>query len=221
VHPEDVRRLLFHWKDNQLMQMQVVMALTNASLLERVVLQLTQACMYAVFVAVFACSRRFGCRLCGYMLEESTVMLTHMVNDIDMEKVRADVKVPHVAMRYWGLDVRGMRPFVTPVSTADTRVPSDDSQNKDSATTHDNTAVAELSTRPLSQPSGAPIQQGETLSTLPVGGNEVAVVALRDVVLLMRADDMCFRDLLHAVANKIDDARDRRPGDKMPRSPFS
>ncbi|CUG88206.1 alternative oxidase, putative [Bodo saltans] len=158
---EDIRRILFHWNDNQLMHMHIVMTLTKTSFMERLVLQVVQACMYAAFVVIFSCSRRFGFRLCGYLLEESTVILTHMVNDIDMEKIRADVvEVPQVATRYWGVDKKGMRPFVA-------AAPTPPPPTSSAATQHHAEVGAPNATSDVSQPLQRTVTGNDFISTSP------------------------------------------------------
>lgn len=206
VYAEDIRKILFHFKDNQQMQMHLVMSLTKASFIERVVLQCTQACLYLAFVILFGCSRRFGLRMSGYLLEESTVMLTHMVNDMDMEKIRSDVAVPQAALRYWGLGAKGMHAVQSAPPTVST-----------TTTAHVDGETSETS-------AGASVSLPATEPLVPRGSaadSEIGLLSLRDVVLLLRADDMRYRDLLHAAANSIDESRDRHPGEQKPRSPFS
>lgn len=204
IYTEQVRRLLNSFADNQQAHMRVVLGITNASLMERVVFQVTQAAFYAVFLLLFTTSRRFACRMCGYLLEESTVILTHLVNDIDMEKVRHDIAVPHVAVRYWGLQEKGIKPApLAPTQSIMDAAISAIEVGKDG-----------------SDAASRQVTSEHKDDVADDGGDDGTLLSLRDVALLLRADDMYYRDLLHSVANSIDEARSRRGGDAEPRSPF-
>ena len=67
---------------------------------ELAVITMVQWVNYLFFLAIFTLSRRSANRLMGYALEESAVVLTHMINDIDTAKIE-EVPLPQQVHRYY------------------------------------------------------------------------------------------------------------------------
>jgi hypothetical protein len=148
--------------------MKMVVEMAHLSLVERWAVLIAQTVHYIVCILIFAVYPRMGFRLMGYLLEESSVIMTHMINDLDMEKV-ASVPPTYFCIEFWGLASGGL-------VTSDRNRPQEERQ------------------------SAATIE----------GVHNDDLLTLRDVVLLMRGDEMHYRDMDHGIANRIDAERDAK-----------
>ncbi|EPY15704.1 hypothetical protein STCU_11823 [Strigomonas culicis] len=144
-----------------------------------------------------------GFRLMGYLGEESAVVWTQMVNDIDLGKVAA-CKVPQLALTYWGLH-EGFLAQEAPVpaviaeladpAAASPPAPTEEAaaavleaEKKEAATTDE--------TRPARQ-AGAAAAVGRAVDCRET-------LTLRDVILLIRSDERVFVELNHQTADALD-----------------
>lgn len=227
---------------------QVLSCMAEIAPLERGLVLLLQAVHFAVYFALFLFYPRMGFRLMAYTAEESSVVWTQMVNDIDLGKI-AELRVPHLALQYWGLEgvftaQAALVPMVVPPRPAEVvvfkpdpappRVASEVTSEGDAgsaavfgvtgntdptspappvgskATTTTATAGAVPSptpTEPYTTHDEAPHEEREEEMSRPsdaAADAAASVLTLRDVVLLIRSDEMVFRDLNHEIANELD-----------------
>jgi hypothetical protein len=162
-----LRRILHCQAECHDAHMHIFLGFIRLTLAERVVMLLVQMMHSLVFAVFFAMHRKMGYRLLGYLAEESTVMLTVMINDIDRDVVAVDKDVPDLALHLWGLE--------------------------------DEFCVREDS-----------LQAGDSVSTFaPAQCAGKPVLTLREALLLMREDEMVFRDVNHGIADELDMQRNR------------
>lgn len=168
-----VSRTVMNEAECHQMHLKIILELTNLTLVERWLVLVAQALHFVVCFVIFVLSPRMGFRLMGYALEESSVILTHMVNDIDMDKIVVAHPPPVAALEFWGLQSH----FRLPEAAAEESGSSDGAQ--------------------------PPIDSKATIAPCEL-------LSLRDVILLMRSDEMYYRDVNHAIANRIDAERTRK-----------
>lgn len=253
---------------------------------ERLSVLLLHTAHYVVFAVLFAVYPRMAFRLLGYLAEESSVVWTQMINDIDLGKI-GEYRVPEYALSYWGLHDRftaqtAPAPAVMPrkVSTAATLVTEPDTPRppapvqaevagtaqpvKERETSSGNAKVDSKSQKRTSTGFSEPEPQPpassssdemvrppfeisstaipvvreppvESVTAVPHPRSDVQqpkeesrpsvitrghrrgsgshnesgkeVLTLRDVVLLIRSDEMFYRDLNHQAADLIDSRR--------------
>ncbi|CAD2212998.1 alternative oxidase [Angomonas deanei] len=183
---------------------QVMVSMANIMPVERGLVLLLQTFHFLFFFALFLVYPRMGFRLMGYLGEESSVVWTQMVNDIDLGKI-AECKVPQLAVTYWGLH-DGFRaqeaPLPAVVEKKEKKTPKEteketpkEEEEKSSAEVLPKTEATE---EKLSGPSP------------PKKVNKLDTLTLRDIVLLIRSDEMVYRDLNHRLADQLDAAQRKR-----------
>ncbi|RNF12860.1 GTPase activating protein of Rab-like GTPase [Trypanosoma rangeli] len=151
---------------------QILMQMTEITYVERVAAIFLQVVHFTVFVVLFLVSPRMAFRLMGYLGEESVVIWTHMINDIDFGKV-SERAVPQAAIDYWGLhQLKHVK-----ASTADATKFAGPDQG-----------LKEVPTGTQQQTSDASEEE----------------VTLRDVMLLLRSDEMVWREACHQVASAME-----------------
>ncbi|RNF14663.1 putative GTPase activating protein of Rab-like GTPase [Trypanosoma conorhini] len=151
---------------------QILMLMTEITYVERAVAVFLQAAHFTVFAVLFLLSPRVAFRLMGYLGEESVVIWTHMINDIDLGKV-SERNVPQAAIEYWGL--------------------------------HQLTR-AKASTAAATKPNGPEERDQDATAerqqhSLDASEEELT---LRDIILLLRSDEMVWREACHQVANAME-----------------
>lgn len=108
VHKKEntnIRRLLSEAENHQ-HHLCFLMELAKPNPAEICAIYTAQVLQFFVYLVLFTVAPRFAYRLLGYTYEESTVMYTHMINDIDAGKVaELSGHLPDSACRYWGIDV--------------------------------------------------------------------------------------------------------------------
>ncbi|KEG14605.1 GTPase activating protein of Rab-like GTPase [Trypanosoma grayi] len=152
----------------------ILMLMTEITYMERAAALILQAGHFIIFFILFLVYPRMAYRLMGYLGEESVVIWTHMINDIDLRKV-SERNIPQAALDYWSLH----RFKTAEVSLGDLRDANLPEQSEESRK--------------------AETPQNEDTST--------EAVTLRDVILLLRSDEMVWRDACHRMANDIDRAQ--------------
>jgi hypothetical protein len=239
---------------------QILSTMAEITTLERTLVLLLQSCHFAIYLTLFLFYPRMGFRLMAYTAEESSVVWTQMVNDVDLGKI-AELRVPKLALRYWGLTgvftAQGaLVPMVVPPKAQDVvpfcaeekiegatgagRGSRGDAaltdKRKEEVKTEGGTAAAEPASSSSTlaggdaggaKPSDLPfhsapaVEEGNgSADNDAEGGRQMAddaarrsptvadlsgtVFTLRDVVLLIRSDEMVFRDLNHEMASELD-----------------
>lgn len=79
---------------------QILLLMADIRPVERAMVLLAQGIHFALFVPLFMLHPRMGFRLMAYLYEESSVVWTQMVNDLDMGKIEMR-EVPQLAYAYW------------------------------------------------------------------------------------------------------------------------
>lgn len=216
---------------------QVLSCMAEITLLERGLVLLLQAVHFTIYLALFLFYPRMGFRLMAYTAEESSVVWTQMVNDVDLGKI-AEPRVPQLALHYWGLEgvftaqaapppktpapqeqeallyktSEGLVAEQSPVADAPISGASPyGSNNGNRAATPlsrfvDRVSVPFEVTGPCHD-SAVNRKKSEERVITPSdldAAPEASVLTLRDVALLIRSDEMIFRDLNHELANKLD-----------------
>ncbi|EAN97989.1 hypothetical protein C3747_33g208 [Trypanosoma cruzi] len=150
----------------------ILMLLTEITYVERVAAVFLQAIHFAIFAFLFLLSPRVAFRLMGYLGEESVVIWTHMINDIDFGKV-TERALPQDAIEYWGLHkLKYTRASAADVKRFDVRENCDE----------------EATTGKHQQTSDVP---------------EEEEITLRDLILLLRSDEMVWREACHRMADEM------------------
>ncbi|EKF36790.1 GTPase activating protein of Rab-like GTPase, putative [Trypanosoma cruzi marinkellei] len=153
----------------------ILMLMTEITYVERVAALFLQAIHFAIFALLFLLSPRVAFRLMGYLGEESVVIWTHMINDIDLGKV-TERALPQDAIEYWGLHkLKYTRTSATDVKRFDLHEHGDE----------------EATTGKHQQTSDAPEEEEEE------------EITLRDLILLMRSDEMVWREACHRMADEM------------------
>lgn len=173
-------RALWSVVENHCMHCDVLAAVSPPSWLNRSLILFFFVVEYLSFVVITLFSPRFSHRFAGYLSEEASVAFTHMINDIDVGKV-SDIPAPHIAVRYWGIEG----------SSAVLSTPTSETNNERGREGEEKKADVD----------GVPTA---------AGGGGGAVATLRDVVLLIRADEMDHRDFHHRVAEELECQKLRR-----------
>ncbi|KAK7200520.1 alternative oxidase [Novymonas esmeraldas] len=237
----DELRGLFAQSESHAVHYQVLGSMAEITPVERGLVLLLQGLHFAICLTLFLFYPRMGFRLMAYTAEESSVVWTQMVNDIDLGKI-AVLRVPQLALHYWG--VKGLFTAQAPPPPAVVASPPDQGLVLYSAIDADAAAVRPAdaavdarsadTTTPTTTatPDPAPLageaeaaavreaQQHDGAAGDELGGEEsgvppadsaadpaASVLTLRDVVLLIRSDEMVFRDLNHEMANELDTQR--------------
>ncbi|KAH9578232.1 Alternative oxidase [Trypanosoma melophagium] len=162
----------------------ILMCMTEITYAERVAVLFLQAMHFNIFTLLFLFYPRMAFRLLGYLGEESVVIWTHMINDVDLGKVSERI-VPQEAIDYWGL--RGFKPAVA-------------GEVRESSLTEDMYKDTKTETQQ------SPKKKEEKEKEEDVSSERLT---LRDVVLLLRSDEMVWRDACHQAANDIDQAQSK------------
>ncbi|CAG9583985.1 putative alternative oxidase [Leishmania major strain Friedlin] len=216
---------------------QVLSCMAEITLLERSLVLLLQAVHFTIYLALFLFYPRMGFRLMAYAAEESSVVWTQMVNDVDLGKI-AEPRVPQLALHYWGLEgvftaqaapppktvtlqeqeavlyktSEGLVAEQIPVADA----PISGASPYGSYNGHRSATPPSRSADHVSVPfaaaascDGSAVDRKESEERVvntsdPGAGPGLSVLTLRDVALLIRSDEMIFRDLNHELANKLD-----------------
>ncbi|KAG5490594.1 hypothetical protein JKF63_00715 [Porcisia hertigi] len=215
----------------------VLSCMAEITHVERGFVFLLQALHFTIYLALFLFYPRMGFRLMAYTAEESSVVWTQMVNDIDLGKI-GDVRVPQLALHYWGLDGAATAPEA-PVPTA--VVPNEqkvDLCKKSEGRFTEEVLVTDAEKLRTSRPGVDSADQSATFSTtsfdhatasstasgirddsavgrrgieehvIPTANVDTvpaaAILTLRDVALLIRSDEMVFRDLNHEFTDELD-----------------
>ncbi|GET93533.1 hypothetical protein, conserved [Leishmania tarentolae] len=234
---DDELRGLFTQCESHAVHYHVLSCMAEITLLERCLVLLLQTVHFTVYLALFLSYPRMGFRLMAYTAEESSVVWTQMVNDIDLGKI-AERPVPRLALHHWGLEgvftaqVAPTPMTVTPQGQEPAQykssdgavaegVPAAEAPTLDASpySIHDGNEAATPPSRAVDHASvplaaSGPCDDSATdrnigkeraITTsndgLAVG---LSVLTLRDVALLIRSDEMIFRDLNHELANKLD-----------------
>ncbi|CAJ1012935.1 putative Alternative oxidase [Leishmania naiffi] len=230
-------RGLFAQCESHSVHYQVLSCMADITLAERALVLLLQAIHFTIYLALFLFYPRMGFRLMAYTAEESSVVWTQMVNDVDLGKI-AEMCVPQLALQYWGLEGA----FTTQAAPVSMAVTSHDQEQVlyktsdggaeeqisfvDAANSGISPHGIDASNRTATSPSPAvdhvsvpftvscsPSEsvidtkesEGHTIIASELGaGSAASVLTLRDVALLIRSDEMVFRDLNHELANKLD-----------------
>lgn len=231
---------------------QILSSMAEITAVERGLVLLLQAFHFGIYLALFLFYPRMGFRLMAYTAEESSVVWTQMVNDVDLGKI-AELRVPKLALHYWGLEgtftAQGaLVPMVVPpksqdvvvfrggegrgvgeaavaavkrdgdagvnTSTPSVRVPEEKPSEATAApdVKVPESTVKEAATLPPGDAgSQAAAMEGEgttereeALVNPLYGDSSETVFTLRDVVLLIRSDEMSYRDANHEMANELD-----------------
>ncbi|CAJ1993833.1 alternative oxidase [Leishmania donovani] len=216
---------------------QVLSCMAEITLLERGLVLLLQAVHFTIYLALFLLYPRMGFRLMAYTAEESSVVWTQMVNDVDLGKI-AEPRVPQLALHYWGLEgvftaqaaplPKTVAPqeqeaalYKTSEGLVTEQIPVTDAPI--SGASPDGGDNGHRAATPLSRSADhVPVpfaaagscddsavdskeSEERVITTSDRGaGPGASVLTLRDVALLIRSDEMIFRDLNHELANKLD-----------------
>lgn len=177
--PSDHRRLSSEF-ENRAMHSVIVSQLTTRGnpnewrRLERLAFGVVYACQFILLLPLQAFCPALAFRLAAYCCEERTVLLTHCINDVDAGKV-PNPEAPSSAVEYWGWNrVAGVSASPPPW---DTRPPS---------SVADGIVSSEL------RPS---VARADDTDDVARG------MTLRDVLVLLRADEMVHRDVNHQLAD--------------------
>ncbi|KAG5489604.1 hypothetical protein GH5_00482 [Leishmania sp. Ghana 2012 LV757] len=210
---------------------QVLSSMADITPAERALVLLLQALHFTVYLVLFLFYPRMGFRLMAYTAEESSVVWTQMVNDYDLGKI-VERPVPQLAMHYWGLDgvFTAQAPLV-PMAAASQkeemvlykpserrvaeRIPVANALSSADAGSQGATSplsAFDCASGPPTAP--APLDDRAVEATENEGraipsseletGSSAYVLTLRDVALLIRSDEMVFRDLNHEWADELD-----------------
>ncbi|KPA81487.1 putative mitochondrial alternative oxidase [Leptomonas pyrrhocoris] len=242
------------------MHYQILGSMAEITAVEQALVLLLQAFHFALYFVLFLFYPRMGFRLMAYTAEESSVVWTQMVNDVDLGKI-AELRVPTLALHYWGLEgvftAQGaLVPMIVPPKVQDVILFRTEEKGKAAevgysdaaegvksakppALKAEGDAVGQLDTPSPSKTAGGGPSGAASESELPkspatetTAGASTAtdstaaeekeeaaepllhhpvltdpsetVFTLRDVVLLIRSDEMVFRDLNHEMANELD-----------------
>ncbi|ORC90372.1 GTPase activating protein of Rab-like GTPase [Trypanosoma theileri] len=160
-----------------------LMCVSEITYIERVAVLFLQSIHFTIFMILFLLYPRMAFRLLGYLGEESVVIWTHMINDIDLGKV-SERMVPKEAIDYWGL--HGFKPAVA-------------GEMKDSSSTEDEGKENKTETQQSLEKEEQ--QKEEDVSS--------ELITLRDVILLLRSDEMVWRDVCHRAASDVDQTQSK------------
>jgi ubiquinol oxidase len=100
-------RTLLSEAENHQQHLHILMQLAKPNPAEIVAIYVCQVVQFFIYLTLFTVAPRFAHRLVGYTLEESAVMYTHMINDIDAGKVGElpGGRLPDSAFKYWGMSL--------------------------------------------------------------------------------------------------------------------
>lgn len=216
----DELRGLMAQAESHAVHYQILWNMAEVSPLERGAVLVMQALHFSIYFLLFLLYPRMGFRLLAYTAEESAVVWTQMVNDIDLGKIAA-YHVPQLALEYWGLHRYVAQGAPVPMVVAPV------ARGAALATTEHSAAIPQSAGAAMESPERATPARtsGSSLShdargrgTLPSSATPSAArsrdspedytISLRDVVLLIRSDEMVFRELNHQFADELD----RQPG---------
>nr|CCC94083.1 unnamed protein product [Trypanosoma congolense IL3000] len=189
-------RVLMAQSESHASHINILLSMCEITLVERAAAVLLFGMHFFIFTLLFLIQPRMAFRLLGYLNEESVVIWTHMINDIELGKV-VERPVPAAAIQYWGLHCFGgdiAQPCVTRSDhSGEGGTPTDDGNSADSNNNH------------AMKKGGSEEERGEK------GSDGVATppqtITLRDMVLLLRSDEMTWRDVCHAMADEMDQIR--------------
>ena len=187
--PPSALRVAMGEAENHRMHYAVICEIAPPTIIDRIVMTILQIVQFFFFFVISAISPRLAHRMMGYLSEEATVMLTHMVNDIDVGKV-IDVDAPALAVDYWGM--QGNRSYVKEVIDQIASETNSEASGPTSAGDDRNGTPTQTASAPSTQAAAST-------------NGEIRAPSLRDVVLLMRADEMIHRDTNHRIADAIDE----------------
>lgn len=244
---------------------QILSSMAEITAVERALVLLLQAFHFAIYLLLFLFYPRMGFRLLAYTAEESSVVWTQMVNDLDLGKI-AELRVPKLALHYWGLEgvftAQGaLVPMVVSPNARDVTLFKKEEGNEGTKPTSSASAAAantsvgkgegamaermtgskpgavataavtpqasvtfqsdparadatsKSSQSPVTASTGADGTDGREkmdaeeealLRSSTATDPSEAVFTLRDVVLLIRSDEMLYRDLNHEMASELD-----------------
>ena len=105
VRENSKARMLLSEAENHQRHLHILMELAKPNPAEICAIYICQVVQFFVYLGLFTVAPRFAHRLVGYTLEESAVMYTHMINDIDAGKVGElpGGRLPDSAFKYWGM----------------------------------------------------------------------------------------------------------------------
>ncbi|KPI88449.1 putative alternative oxidase [Leptomonas seymouri] len=231
---------------------QILDSMAEVTVLERALVLMLQSFHFTFYLALFLFYPRMGFRLMAYTAEESSVVWTQMVNDVDLGKI-AELRVPKLALHYWGLEgvftAQGAPvPMVVAPQAQDvvlfkggekSAAEVVDSNGSDDSKSATSASVKLADAANLDKPFPSKAADGEAPETVSKSGSSAfaaadsaatasrsmggeaekeepfvrnptfddpseRILTLRDVVLLIRSDEMVYRDLNHEMANELD-----------------
>lgn len=214
---------------------QILVNMAEISPVERAAVLLLQIIHFTAFTVLFVVYPRMGFRLLGYLAEESSVVWTQMINDIDLGKI-GEYHVPELAMSYWGLREnftaqQAPRPegptkavaldeeeFLPTTTRTDAESPAAARHEKEAncrdIASPNTQQVVSLEEAPADVRNSSNIPP-EVISSTPHKrdhSTRVDLLTLRDVVLLIRTDEMTYRDLNHQTSDAMDRQRRKERG---------
>jgi hypothetical protein len=167
--------------------------LVRCSHAELAVHAFVMAAHYLVVLLLCAVSPRTAHRLMGYALEESAVVLTHMVNDIDTLKVEDAAALPPEVLAYYTFVETAAPAIAGSAKTPPGTVPS---------------ARAYVAVSASVAPS-ALVSEGRSPDAVAAGAAAAAprVACLRTLALLMRSEHISLSERHHVRADELDEKR--------------
>lgn len=115
--PPRMMRVSLGESENHHMHWAVVAQLLPPTFLDKIALVVMQLIHLVLLSLLYLVSPITAHRLAAYISEEATVVMTHMINDIDNGKV-VNLTAPAIAVDYWGirLDAANPDPVASPAS---------------------------------------------------------------------------------------------------------
>ncbi|WP_299619002.1 alternative oxidase [Pelagibius sp.] len=95
-------RELLDEAENERMHLMTFVQIAQPTMLERVVIMVTQAVFYNFYFFLYLVSPKVAHRVVGYFEEEAVVSYTHYLEEIDAGR-HANPLAPQLAIDYWGL----------------------------------------------------------------------------------------------------------------------
>lgn len=182
-------RVLMAQMESHAAHVNILLSMCEITTVERVAAVLLYGLHYFIFTLLFFLYPRMAFRLMGYLNEESVVIWTHMINDVELGKI-VERPIPRAALQYWGLH----RFHHRQKQQSHTKSYVTEKEEEGRRVMHNNEAS-------YANPSGDGAAEN--------GGEDGDVskrgLTLRYMLLLLRSDEMVWRDSCHAAADAIDE----------------